>query len=79
MNMTIEVELPELLAQEAKACGLLESRRLAELLNKALRRDRARKEFGQMLGALHSLPGEPMTPEETQNEIDAARAARKKA
>lgn len=75
--MTIQVELPESVAREAKARGLLESPRLAELLNEALRRDRAAKEFGEMLTALHSIPGEPMTSDEIQSEIKAARVERR--
>lgn len=75
--MTIQVELPESVAQEAEARGLLEPPRLAELLNEPLRRDHATKEFGQMLAALHSIPGEPMTPDEVQSEIDAVRTERR--
>ncbi len=51
-------------------------RRLFALLNEELRRERARKDLGQMLKKLHSIPGEPMTYEEIQVEIDAVRAER---
>ena len=47
------------------------------MLNEELRRVRARKELGRMLTELHSLPGEPMSPEEIQAEIDAVRAQRR--
>jgi aminoglycoside phosphotransferase (APT) family kinase protein len=46
------------------------------MLNEELRRERARKDLGRMLNELHSLPGEPMSPEEIQAEIDAVRAQR---
>jgi hypothetical protein len=77
MSVTIELDLPEALMKEAKANGLLESRRLGELLNEELRRERARKDLGRVLKELHSLPGEPMSPEEIQAEIDAVRAQRR--
>ena len=38
MSVTIELDLPEALVKEAKANGLLESRRLGDLLNEDLRR-----------------------------------------
>ena len=41
MSVTIQLDLPEALVKEAKANGLLESRRLGELLNEELRRARA--------------------------------------
>jgi hypothetical protein len=77
MSVTIQVDLPDALANEARANGLLESQRLGELLNEELRRERARKDFGRMLKELHALPGEPMTPEEIQAEIDVVRAERR--
>jgi hypothetical protein len=77
MSVTIELDLPDALVKEAKASGLLESRRLGEMLNEELRRERARKDLGRMLNELHSLPGEPMSPEEIQAEIDAVRAQRR--
>ena len=77
MSVTIQLDLPEALVKEAKANGLLESRRLGELLNEELRRERARKDLGRMLKDLHSLPGEPMSPDEIQAEIDAVKAQRR--
>jgi hypothetical protein len=77
MSVTIQVDLPDALVNEARANGLLESQRLGELLNEELRRERARKDFGRMLKELHALPGEPMTPEEIQAEIDVVRAERR--
>ena len=77
MSVTIQLDLPEALVREAQANGLLESRRLGEMLNEELRRERARKDLGRMLKELHSLPGEPMSPEEIQAEINAVRAQRR--
>ena len=78
MSVTIQVDLPDDLLNEAKAKGLLESARLAQMLSEELRRERARKDLGQMLKELHSLPGEPMSYEEIQAEIDAVRAERRR-
>jgi aminoglycoside phosphotransferase (APT) family kinase protein len=78
MSVTIQVDLPEALVNEARANGLLESQRLGEMLNEELRRERARKELGRMLEELHSLPGEPLSAEEIQAEIDAVRAPRRR-
>lgn len=75
MSVMIQLDLPEALVKEAKANGLLESRRLGEMLNEELRRERARKDLGRVLKELHSLPGEPMPPEEVQAEIDAVRSS----
>ena len=74
MSITIQLDLPEDLAMEAQANGLLEPARLGELLSEELRRAQARKGLGQLMADLHSAPGEPMTREEIQVEIDAARA-----
>ena len=78
MSVTIQLDLPEALVNEARASGLLESQRLGELLNEELRRERARKDLGRMLEGLHSLPGEPMSYDEIQAEIDAVRAERRR-
>ncbi len=78
VSVTIQLNLPDALVNEARRNGLLESQRLGELLNEELRRERARKDLGRMLQALHSLPGEPMTAEEIQAEIRAVRAERRR-
>jgi aminoglycoside phosphotransferase (APT) family kinase protein len=74
MSKTVQLDLPEDLAAEAQASGLLEPERIGELLNEELRRERARKKLGQMMADLHSVPGEPMSRGEIQMEIDEARA-----
>lgn len=77
MSITIQLDLPDALVNEARKNGLLESERIGELLNEELRRERARKELGKTLKEMHSLPGQPMTPEEVQAEIDIVRADRR--
>jgi hypothetical protein len=77
MSVTIQLDLPDALVREAQANGLLESRPLGEILNEELLRERARTDLGRVLEELHSLPGEPMSPEEIQAEINAVRAQRR--
>lgn len=59
MSVTVQLDLPDALLKEAKANGLLELKRLGELLSEELHRARARKEFGDMLDRVRSKPGEP--------------------
>jgi hypothetical protein len=77
MSVTIEVDLPDALVNEARANGLLDSKRLGELLSNELRRARAGKQFGQMLENVRSHPGEPLSMEEIQAEVNAVREERK--
>jgi hypothetical protein len=78
MSVTIQVDLPDALLKEARDNGLLESKRLAELLSDELRRGRARKQFGEMLEQVRSQPGEAISMEEIQAEVDAVREKRRR-
>ena len=78
MSVTIEVDLPDALVKEARANGLLESKRLGELLSHELRRAHARKQFGEMLEQARSQTGEPMSMEEIQAEVNAVRDQRRR-
>ena len=78
MSVTIQVDLPDALVKEARDNGLLESERMAELLSEELRLARTRKEFGQMLDRVRNQPGEPMSMEEIQAEVDAVREERRR-
>jgi hypothetical protein len=76
MSVTIEVDLPDALIKEARANGLLDSKRIGELLSNELRRARDRKELGQMLENVRCQPGEPLSMEEIQAEVNAVREQR---
>ena len=78
MSVTIQLDLPDALVNEAREAGLLESARLADWLADELRRKRARGEFGRMLKKLHSVAEEPMSLEEIQAEVDAVREERRR-
>jgi hypothetical protein len=77
MSITIQLDLPDALAKEAKANGLLESDSMTDLLSIELRRRKAAAELDEVLDKIHAQPGEPMSPEEIQAEIDAVRAERR--
>ena len=78
MSVTIRLDLPDALVKEARANGLLESKRLEELLSNELRRAGARKQFAKMLEHVRSQPGEPISMEEIQAEVNAVREQRRR-
>jgi aminoglycoside phosphotransferase (APT) family kinase protein len=77
MSITIQLDLPEAVLEEARAKGLLRGEVLSELLAQELKRRQARENLGAMLKRLHSVTGDEMTSEEIQGEIDAVRAERR--
>jgi hypothetical protein len=77
MSVTIQLDLPDALVKEAKANGLLESAPIGDLLTTELRRRRAAAELSNVLEGIRAQPGEPMTMEEIQAEVDAVRAERR--
>ena len=77
MSVTIQLDLPEALVKEAQANGLLESAPIGDLLVTELRRRKAAAELGKVLDVIRAQPGEPMTMEEIQAEVDAVRAERR--
>lgn len=76
MSVTIELDLPEGLIRQARRMGLLDNRRVAELLADEVRRRSAGQELKKLLDEIRSVPGEPLTMDEIGAEIKAARAER---
>ena len=70
---TLEIELPESLAKEAQAAGLLAPEALGRLVREALQARRAER-LVEARAKLAAQPLSPMTSEEIQAEIDAYRA-----
>ncbi|OGA62051.1 MAG: hypothetical protein A3G81_03205 [Betaproteobacteria bacterium RIFCSPLOWO2_12_FULL_65_14] len=71
--LEIKLSLPDSLAKEAQAAGLLTPEELERLVREALRGKRIeRLDAARETLAANPLP--PMTPEEIQAEIDAYRA-----
>lgn len=72
-TLQVKLELPDPLAEEAQAAGLLAPKQLERLLREALRAKRVEK-LAVTREVLAANPLPPMTPEEIQAEIDAYRA-----
>lgn len=77
MSITVHLDLPDALAEQARAQGLLESAQLGDLLSIELRRRKAASDLQQVLGVVRVQEGDAMTPEEISAEIKAARAERR--
>ena len=73
---TVEISLPDSLAKEAKAAGLLAPEAIERMVREAVRR-RALEELKQAMDRMAAVEGPVMTPQEIQEEIRAARAERR--
>jgi hypothetical protein len=76
MSVTIELDLPEGLIEQARQMGLLDNRRVAELLTDEVRRRNTGQELKKVLDEIRSVPGEALPMDEIGAEIKAARAER---
>lgn len=74
MSITIQLDLPEPVASEARGRGLLEPARLTSLIQREVHTQADQRSFFEIARNLHSQPGQTMTMEEIQAEVDAARA-----
>lgn len=73
VSSQVTISLPEPLAAEARAQGLLQQPAIEQLLKREL----ARKSFERMT-VLRNLPGAVPSPAEIQQEVAAARSERRK-
>jgi metal-responsive CopG/Arc/MetJ family transcriptional regulator len=73
---TIEISLPDGLAKEANEAGLLTSEAIEKLVREAIRR-RALGELKEAMERMAAVDGPVMTPEEIEEEIQAARTERR--
>lgn len=73
IRLSLEIELPDTLARQAKEAGLLESDAVERMVREALLARRV-ESLAQARRVLAVNPLPPMTPEEIQAEIDAYRA-----
>ncbi len=74
--MELKVDLPDTLADEAKAAGLLTSQAIERLLREAVR-SQAVNELFETADRLAAANISPMTMAEIQAEVDAVRKARR--
>jgi hypothetical protein len=77
MSITLELDLPENLAAEAKTNALFGSASLTGLLEEELRRRRAGQELVAALSEIRRQPGPAPTEDEIQTEIAAVRKSRR--
>ncbi len=77
MSITVRLDLPEEIIRDARNFGLLETKRMTAILAEEVRRRRAGRELKEMLDQVRCAPGEPMTTQEINAEIKAARAERR--
>ena len=76
MSITVQLELSESVAAEARAKGLLDPQNLTRLIEREVAAEAARRDFFEMVRDLRALPGEPVTMEELQTEVNAVRRER---
>lgn len=74
---TIQIDLPDETAQAAREAGPLTPEALARLLNEAIRRRHAAQSLLSTAERVAAAGIEPMTMEEINAEVKAARAARR--
>jgi hypothetical protein len=77
MSVTIQLDLPEGLIQQARKMGLLENQRMAELLANEVQRRNAGRELKTVLDEIRSQPGESLTMDDINAEIKANRVKRR--
>ena len=75
---TVQITLPDQLAQEAASAGLLAPSTLERILRERLRTDRIER-MKMARATLAAQPMEPMTPEEINAEINAYRTEQRRA
>lgn len=77
VSITIQLDLPDALLNEARANGLLESASMGGLIATELRRRKAAAELSNVLDGIRAQPGEPMSEEEIAAEVKAGRRERR--
>ena len=75
MTTLLQINLPDALAQRARSEGLLSDAAIQRLLEEAMRRQAGRR-LMQIAEQLHTADIEPISQEELDAEIRAARAER---
>ena len=77
MSITIQLDLPDALLNEAQASGLLDSASVGGLITVELRRRKAAAELSNVLDGIRAQPGEPMSEQEIAADVMAARRERR--
>ena len=77
MSITIHLDLPDSLAKEAQASGLLESSSMTELISTELRRRKVATELSGVLDQIRGQPGDAMSMDDIQAEVEAVRSKKR--
>jgi hypothetical protein len=77
MSVTVELDLPESVAAEARARGLFDPKRMASLIARELSSEQDGRSFFEIVREIRAQPGQPDTMQEIQAEVDAVRAERR--
>ena len=77
MSVTVELDLPESVAAEARARGLLDPKRMASLIARELNSGQDLRNFFEIVREIRAQPGEANTMKEIQAEVDAVRTQRR--
>ncbi len=77
VSITIQLDLPDALLNEARASGLLDSASVGGLIAGELRRRKAALELSNVLGEIREQPGEPMSEQEIAAQVKAGRTERR--
>jgi hypothetical protein len=74
VSVTVELDLPESVAAEALARGLLDPKRVASLIARELNSELDLRNFFEIVREIRAQPGVPSIKNEIQAEVDAVRA-----
>ena len=77
MSITVQLDLSAEFAEKARAAGLLDPKRVASLITRELSAEADDRSFFEIAREIRAQPGEPMTLEGIQTEVDAVRAERR--
>ncbi len=77
MSITIQLNLPDAIVNEARKNGLLEPASVGDLLVTELHRRKAAAALQNVLEGIRRQPGEAMSEEEITAEVKAARRERR--
>jgi hypothetical protein len=77
MSIMIKLDLPDSVAAEAKAKGLLDPLKLTQMVEREVELDKPMRDFRQMVEQMRAYPDEPMTIDEIQGVVNEVRAERR--
>jgi hypothetical protein len=77
MSIMIKLDLPDSVAAEAEAKGLLDPLKLTQMVAREVELDKPMQDFRQMVEQMRAYPDEPMTMDEIQTVVNEVRAERR--